>query len=40
LLPNVDIEGERLSRAQKPEAKSELEDDERPGRDQAHAEVG
>jgi RND superfamily putative drug exporter len=40
LLPNVDIEGERLSHARKPDAKSELEDDERPGRDQAHAEVG
>jgi RND superfamily putative drug exporter len=40
LLPNVDIEGERLSHTRKPDAKSDLEDDERPGRDQAHPEVG
>jgi hypothetical protein len=40
LLPNVDIEGEHLSHTRKPDAKSDLEDDERPGRDQAHAEVG
>ncbi len=39
LLPNVDIEGEHLSHTRKPDAKSDLEDDERPGRDQAHAEV-
>jgi RND superfamily putative drug exporter len=40
LLPNVDIEGEHLSHTRKPDAKSDVEDDERPGRDQAHAEVG
>jgi RND superfamily putative drug exporter len=37
ILPNVDIEGERLSHTRKPDAKSKLEDDERPGRDQARS---